>query len=132
MHAQVASEDSELLGGIPAARLTLIERIAGAAGTGGARRELTQRSCAATSAASRRRTWRRAPPRDIWWAPRSRISPSGRAACRDARCTVFNPEMARDHFTSPHTLVLTVTDDMPFLVDSAAASPSGAPSSPCT
>ncbi|MGH8304201.1 MAG: NAD-glutamate dehydrogenase, partial [Steroidobacteraceae bacterium] len=31
---------------------------------------------------------------------------------------VFNPLAADDGFESPHTLVLTVTDDMPFLVDS--------------
>ena len=31
---------------------------------------------------------------------------------------VFNPAPDRDGFTSPHTLVAVVTDDMPFLVDS--------------
>ncbi len=31
---------------------------------------------------------------------------------------VFNPDPERDGFDSPHTLVMTVTDDMPFLVDS--------------
>src|SRR5262249_61905811 len=31
---------------------------------------------------------------------------------------VFNPRADVDGFESPHTLVLTVTDDMPFLVDS--------------
>ena len=31
---------------------------------------------------------------------------------------VFNPDVERDGFTSPHTVVMIVTDDMPFLVDS--------------
>ena len=31
---------------------------------------------------------------------------------------VFNPDPERDGFDSPHTLVMLVTDDMPFLVDS--------------
>src|SRR4029077_17364741 len=38
---------------------------------------------------------------------------SGRSLVR-----VFNPEAQRDGFESAHTLVMTVTDDMPFLVDS--------------
>src|SRR3984885_8817256 len=39
--------------------------------------------------------------------------PPGRSLVR-----VFNPRARRDGFESAHTLVLTVTDDMPFLVDS--------------
>ncbi len=31
---------------------------------------------------------------------------------------VFNPESARDGFSSPHTVIMVVTDDKPFLVDS--------------
>ena len=31
---------------------------------------------------------------------------------------MFNPTLKEDGFECPHTLVLTVTDDMPFLVDS--------------
>jgi glutamate dehydrogenase len=31
---------------------------------------------------------------------------------------VFNPDIERDGFECPHTLVMSVTDDMPFLVDS--------------
>jgi len=31
---------------------------------------------------------------------------------------VFNPEPARDGFSSPHTLIVMITEDMPFLVDS--------------
>ena len=36
----------------------------------------------------------------------------------EALVRVFNPDRQRDGFTSPHTLVAVVTDDMPFLVDS--------------
>src|SRR5580700_6892275 len=39
--------------------------------------------------------------------------PPGRSLVR-----VFNPRARPDGFESAHTLVLTVTDDMPFLVDS--------------
>ncbi|RPI16343.1 MAG: NAD-glutamate dehydrogenase [Lysobacterales bacterium] len=39
----------------------------------------------------------------------------GRALAR-----VFNPTIAQDGWTSPHTVVEVVTDDMPFLVDSLA------------
>jgi glutamate dehydrogenase len=38
---------------------------------------------------------------------------SGRSLVR-----VFNPDPARDGFASPHTVIMVVTDDMPFLVDS--------------
>jgi glutamate dehydrogenase len=38
---------------------------------------------------------------------------SGRSLVR-----VFNPEPARDGFSSSHTVIMVVTDDMPFLVDS--------------
>jgi glutamate dehydrogenase len=34
------------------------------------------------------------------------------------RVRVFNPEPGRDGFASPHTVIMVVTDDMPFLVDS--------------
>ncbi len=42
--------------------------------------------------------------------------PSGSAAVR-----VYNPEGARDGWSSPHTIVEIVTDDMPFLVNSVTA-----------
>ena len=35
-----------------------------------------------------------------------------------SRVRVFNPEPGRDGFASPHTVIMVVTDDMPFLVDS--------------
>ena len=37
---------------------------------------------------------------------------------RDAQVRVFNPEESRDGWTSTHTVVEVIVDDMPFLVDS--------------
>ena len=118
MHAQVASEDSELLGGIPAARLTLIERIARAAGTGGARRELTQRFLRGYFRGVAEEDLAARTPGHLAGAALAHLAFGTRRVPGRALVRVFNPEMAREHFTSPHTLVLTVTDDMPFLVDS--------------
>jgi glutamate dehydrogenase len=42
-----------------------------------------------------------------------RLRRPGRAQVR-----VFNPEPAKDGFASSHTVIMVVTDDMPFLVDS--------------
>ncbi len=42
-----------------------------------------------------------------------RVKPNGRTLVR-----VFNPDRARDGFASSHTVIMVVTDDMPFLVDS--------------
>ncbi|MGQ0383957.1 MAG: NAD-glutamate dehydrogenase [Gammaproteobacteria bacterium] len=43
----------------------------------------------------------------------ARVRRPGRTLVR-----VFNPERARDGFASSHTVIMVVTDDMPFLVDS--------------
>jgi len=43
---------------------------------------------------------------------------SQRRAAGQPLVRVFNPDPERDGFDSPHTLVMLVTDDMPFLVDS--------------
>src|SRR5262249_61137732 len=53
--------------------------------------------------------------------PRARPPTRGSGARRApgrSLVRVLNPQMQADGFESPHTLVLTVTDDMPFLVDS--------------
>ena len=41
-----------------------------------------------------------------------------RRRSRSAKVRVFNPSLERDGWTSKYTIVQTVTDDMPFLVDS--------------
>ncbi|MBX5462734.1 MAG: NAD-glutamate dehydrogenase [Steroidobacteraceae bacterium] len=116
MRAPVSSE----LPNIPAARVKLIERIVAAArarvpGTtpeqrrrflrayfrGVGEEDLEQRPPAAFAAAALRHL------------QSGRVRAPGRALVE-----VFNPEEKRDGFTSPHTVVLIVTDDMPFLVDS--------------
>ena len=38
----------------------------------------------------------------------------------EPRVRVFNPQLQRDGWESPHTIVEVVTEDMPFLVDSLA------------
>ncbi|MGH8148755.1 MAG: hypothetical protein ACRETB_02085, partial [Steroidobacteraceae bacterium] len=42
----------------------------------------------------------------------------GRVRRRRTLVKLFSPSLERDGFTSPHTLVLVVAPDMPFLVDS--------------
>ena len=65
----------------------------------------------------RRRTWRRASRRNSrerrWRTSNSRSRRRGRALVR-----VFNPTLREHGYTSPHTVIEMVNDDMPFLVDS--------------
>src|SRR5688572_7648218 len=121
MHAQVSDDDYSQLRGIPKARLALIERIAAAAprraiGVPAAARkrflrdyfrgvgeeDLTQRSAELLAAMALRHLEMGSRPR----------------AQGEARVAVFNPTLSEDGFGSPHTVVMVVTDDMPFLVDS--------------
>jgi glutamate dehydrogenase len=118
MHAQVASEDAQLLRSIPAARLTLIERIARAAGTGGGRRELAQRFLRSYFRGVAEEDLTAHAPGHLARAALAHLAFGARRVPGRSLVRVFNPEVARDGFASPHTLVLTVTDDMPFLVDS--------------
>ena len=118
MHAQVASEDGQLLRSIPAARVTLIERIARAAGAGGARRELAQRFLRSYFRGVAEEDLAAHAPGHLARAALAHLAFGARRMPGRSLVRVFNPEVARDGFTSPHTLVLTVTDDMPFLVDS--------------
>jgi glutamate dehydrogenase len=45
---------------------------------------------------------------------------AARRTARTAKVRAFNPTNERDGYTSVHTVVETVTDDMPFLVDSSS------------
>ncbi|MBV9622211.1 MAG: NAD-glutamate dehydrogenase, partial [Gammaproteobacteria bacterium] len=120
MHA-VAVDDSRLLRSIPTARVALIDRIARS--TGSARRsDLTPRFLRAyfhgvgeEDLAARR-------PRDLAKAALAHLELGARRTAGRTLVKVFNPTLAQDGFESPHTLVLTVTDDMPFLVDSIGMS----------
>ncbi len=120
MRAPIAVEGAALLPKIPGARVRLIERITAAArgrvtGTtlelrrrflrayfrGVGEEDLAQRAPGAFAAAALRHL------------EQGRVRAPGRALVE-----VFNPDEQRDGFASPHTVVLIVTDDMPFLVDS--------------
>jgi glutamate dehydrogenase len=48
-----------------------------------------------------------------------------RRAAGAARVRVYNPSAAKDGWSSPHTIVEIVNDDMPFLVDSVSAAING-------
>jgi glutamate dehydrogenase len=116
MHAQVAPEENRLLRSIPAARVALIERIARAGR--GARSGLTQallrayfRGVAEDDLAARE-------PGLLARAARAHQARAARRAPGRTLVRVFNPDPGVDGFESTHTFVLTVTDDMPFLVDS--------------
>jgi glutamate dehydrogenase len=109
-----------MLGRIPAARQAIIERIAAAARRRGRRGapvspanlvrffyhgvselDLVQHSEADLAGAA------------LAHLALGRARPPGRARVR-----VFNPDPAKDGFACAHTVIMVVTDDMPFLVDS--------------
>ena len=115
---QAAAEDSRLLRSIPAARVALIERIARSASGGVGRSGLRQRFLRNYFHGVGEEDLAERTPRQLARAALAHLEfgarrPPGRSLVR-----VFNPRPDRDGFESPHTLVFTVTDDMPFLVDS--------------
>ncbi|HYB65041.1 MAG TPA: NAD-glutamate dehydrogenase [Steroidobacteraceae bacterium] len=118
MHAHVAPEDSRLLRSIPAARVALIERIARAAGGRTGRHELQQRFLRSYFHGVDEEDLAAHPPGLLAKAALAHLGFGARRAAGRALVRVFNPAAAEDGFDSPHTLVLTITDDMPFLVDS--------------
>ena len=116
MHASVAVDDNGMLRSIPPARVALIERIARAGG--GTRNELPQRFMRGYFHGVAEEDLAERTPKHLAKAALAHLAfgarrPPGRSLVR-----VFNPEEDADGVQSAHTLVLTVTDDMPFLVDS--------------
>ncbi len=116
--AAVAIEDSRLLRSIPAARVALIEKITRAAGRAGGPKQASQRfmrnyfhGVAEEDLAARE-------PADLAKAALAHLQFAMRRSAGRPLVRVFNPTLARDGFECAHTMVLTVTDDMPFLVDS--------------
>ena len=121
MHAPSSAGDGRHLRSIPPARLALIDRIARirlprgphAAGTrmssqflrtyyrGVGEEDLAARTPDALAHAAR------------CHLELGRHRPAGQSLVR-----VFNPDLERDGFESPHTVVQVVTDDRPFLIDS--------------
>src|SRR6266513_1746825 len=117
MHAPVAVDENRLLRSIPAARVALIERIARACGSGG-RTELPQRFLRAYFHGVAEEDLTERAPKHLAKAALAHLAFGARRAPGRSLVRVFNPEAQREGFESAHTLVMTVTDDMPFLVDS--------------
>ncbi|HYL03363.1 MAG TPA: NAD-glutamate dehydrogenase [Steroidobacteraceae bacterium] len=118
MHAQTAPEDSRLLRSIPAARVALIERIARAGAVRGRRKVQAQRFLRAYFHGVAEEDLAEHAPRHLAQAALAHLAFGARRASGRSLVRVFNPTISEDGFESGHTLVLTVTDDMPFLVDS--------------
>jgi glutamate dehydrogenase len=118
MHAHAAPEDDRLLRSIPAARVALIEKIAHAGAARGERRELTQRFLRAYFHGVAEEDLAEHLPLHLAQAALAHLAFAARRAPGRSLVRVFNPAAAADGCESTHTLVLTVTDDMPFLVDS--------------
>ena len=125
MHAQVAPDDNRLLRSIPATRVALIERIANAVSPaskrGGASKtqvELQQRFTRAYFRGVGEEDLAERTPGLLARAALDHFEFGARRAPEQSLIRVFNPDPEKDGFDSPHTLVMIVTDDMPFLVDS--------------
>ena len=142
-HAQNSAEDSRLLHSIPPARVALIERIAQAAAARGARAGHGSASAGANAGTGRGnggpsrgagglqqrfvRSYYRGvgeedlnerTPRNLARVAMEHLTFGMQRRSGQSLVRVFNPAPQRDGFESPHTVVLLVTDDMPFLVDS--------------
>src|SRR6185437_6525288 len=125
MHAQVAPDDNRLLRSIPAARVALIERIAHAVSPEAKRNrearaamEVQQRFVRAYFLGVGEEDLAERSPALLARAALNHFEFGSKRAPGHTLVRVFNPDPERDGFDSPHTLVMTVTDDMPFLVDS--------------
>src|SRR5688572_2959588 len=109
-----------MLGRIPAARQAIIDRIAVSA-----RRQRRRNLPIAPDRLARyfyhgvseldlvQRT-----PQDLAGAALAELELGRERRGGRSRVRVFNPDPQRDGFSSPHTVIMVVTDDMPFLVDS--------------
>jgi glutamate dehydrogenase len=117
MHAPVAPEDNRLLRSIPAARVALIERIARAGAPRG-RDDLKQRFLRAYFHGVAEEDLAERPPGQLAKAALAHLALGARRSHGRSLVRVLNPDPATDGFESAHTLVFTLTEDMPFLVDS--------------
>jgi glutamate dehydrogenase len=125
MHAQAAPDDNRLLRSIPATRVALIDRIAKAVSTATKRdgesrnvTDLQQRFVKAYFRGVGEEDLAERTPGLLARIALDHIEFGVKRSPGQSLVRVFNPDPERDGFDSPHTLVLTVTDDMPFLVDS--------------
>src|ERR1700761_9394247 len=125
MHAQVTPEDSRLLHSIPPTRVALIERIAqavpGAGKSAKAQSSLQQRYVRTYFRGVGEEDLAERTPTALAKAALNQFTfGSQRRTPGESLVRVFNPDLQRDGFESPHTVVMIVTDDMPFLVDSVS------------
>ena len=123
MHAQVTPEDSRLLHSIPPARVALIERIAQAAPGAGksakAQNNLQQRFVRSYFRGVGEEDLRERTPAALARVAMDHLTfGTERKPAHASLIRVFNPDPRTDGFDSPHTVVMIVTDDAPFLVDS--------------
>ena len=128
MQGPASPDDGRLLRSIPATRLALIEKIAAAARG----RKAVGRAPAAQGRNRLGQRFLQTYFRGVGEEDLSNRTPDSLAGAALAHLEfglrprrpgqslvrVFNPDPASDGFESPHTLVMIVTDDMPFLVDS--------------
>ena len=109
-----------MLGRIPAARQAIIDQIAAAA------RRARRRALPVSPERLVRYFFHGVSELDLVRRPPADLAGAALAACSLGRTRapgrslvrVFNPDPARDGFASSHTVIMVVTDDMPFLVDS--------------
>ena len=118
MAAPTAAADNRLLRSIPAARIALIDRIARAARSGASRHELRHRFLRAYFHGVAEEDLAERSPHHLACAAIAHLAFGKVRSPHRSLVRVFNPDLRREGFESAHTLVLTVTDDMPFLVDS--------------
>ncbi|MFZ1869600.1 MAG: hypothetical protein WAU49_14055, partial [Steroidobacteraceae bacterium] len=129
MHApNPPADDSRLLRSIPPARLALIERIVRtrivprrglSPGSDAPQyREILQRFLRAYFRGVGEEDLAERTPAALAGAAHSHLELGWRRTAEQSLVRIFNPDRERDGFESPHTLVLIVTDDRPFLVDS--------------
>jgi glutamate dehydrogenase len=57
-------------------------------------------------------------PNDLYGAAISMWELAQDRARGEVKVTVYNPELSRDGWASPHTVIEVISDDMPFIVDS--------------
>ncbi len=121
MHAPSSAGDGRHLRSIPPARLALIDRIARI------RLPRGPQAAAARMSAQFLRTYYRGvgeedlaarTPAALAHAARCHLELGRRRFAGESLVRVFNPDLERDGFESPHTVVQIVTDDRPFLIDS--------------
>jgi glutamate dehydrogenase len=123
MHAQVTPEDSRLLHSIPPARVALIERIAQAAPGAGksakAQSNLQQRFVRSYFRGVGEEDLRERTPAALARVAMDHLAfGMERRPAHKTLIRIFNPDPKSDGFDSAHTVVMIVTDDAPFLVDS--------------